>query len=245
MTAALRALALGWGDLLRPRVFKLALAGIALTILLFVALQAGMFWLIRTFLPGDFALPWIGTIDFGNTLSWGSLALFPLMGFFLMAPVAAGFAGLFAENVSEAVEDIHYPARRGKSLSIMDGLGESLALMALVILVAIISLILTPVLGPLAPVLFYFVNGWLLGREFFQMAARRHLSKEATFAMRRDNRGQIILAGVLVAIALTIPVVNIAVPLLAAAAFTHLFHLISERSDRNSPHQRGSQPRSE
>ena len=34
-------------------------------------------------------------------------------------------------------------------------------------------------------------------------------------------------AGALVAVALTVPLVNIAVPLLAAAAFTHLFHLIS------------------
>lgn len=243
MSAAFRALALGWGDLLRPRIFKLALAGIALTILLFVVLQAGMFWLIRTFLPGGVSLPWIGTIDFGDTLSWGSLALFPLMGFFLMAPVAAGFAGLFAENVAEAVEEIHYPTSRGRSLSIMDGLGESVALMAAVILVAVLSLVLTPLLGPLAPVLFYVANGWLLGREFFQMAARRHLSKEAATAMRQTNRGQIMLSGILVAIALTIPVLNIGVPLLAAAAFTHLFHLISARSGRNSPHPPASPSR--
>lgn len=234
-----RALSLAWGDLLRPRILRLVLIGIALTILLFILVQAGVFWLIRSFLPGDFALPWIGVIDLGSVLSWGSLALFPLLGFFLMAPVAAGFAGIFAENVAEAVEEIHYPTRRGTSLSILDGIGESLALMALVLLVAVLSLLLTPFLGPLAPVIFYCVNGWLLGREFFQMAARRHLSKPDAAALRKAYGGRIAFTGVLVAIGLSVPFVNIAVPLLAAAAFTHLFHLVSQTSGRNSPHPRG------
>ena len=62
-----------------------------------------------------------------------------------------------------------------------------LALTGVIILVAIVSLILTPFLGPFAPVLFYGVNGWLLGREFFQMAARRHLSEERARALRQAN----------------------------------------------------------
>ena len=239
MILPFQALARGWADLLRPRVLRLVVIGIALTILLFVALQAGVFWLIRTFLPGGLTLPWVGAIDLGNTLSWGSLALFPLMGFFLMAPVAAGFAGLFSENVAEAVEELHYPNRQGTSLSILDGLGESVALMVLVLLVAVVSLLLTPFLGPFAPVLFYGVNGWLLGREFFQMAARRHLSKDSAATMRSQYRGQILLSGILVAVALTIPIVNIAVPLLAAASFTHLFHLISAKGGPNSQYPRG------
>lgn len=221
----LRALTLGWADLLRPRILSLVLAGIGLTIALFVALQAATFWLIRIFANGSISLPFLGMVDIGNVLSWGSLALFPVLGFFLMAPVAAGFAGLFAERVAEAVEDIHYADRRGQALDFMDGLLESLAVMAAVIGVGLLTLVLTPFLGPLAPILFYGANGWLLGREFFQMAARRHLDATHANELRRRNGGRIAIAGALVAIALTIPLVNIAVPLLAAAAFTHLFHL--------------------
>ena len=117
----LRALALAWLDLLRPRILRLALMGAGLTILLFVALQSAVFWAVRSFVPGNWSLPWIGSLDVGSALSWGSLALFPLMGFFLMAPVAAGFAGLFAERVADAVEEIHYPARRGSSLTSWTG----------------------------------------------------------------------------------------------------------------------------
>ncbi|MCS5602008.1 MAG: EI24 domain-containing protein [Paracoccus sp. (in: a-proteobacteria)] len=235
----LRSLILAWGDLLRPRILSLVAMGIGLTILLFVALQAGTFWLIRLVTPGSFALPWLGSVDVGDALSWGSLALFPLMGFFLMAPVAAGFSGLFADRVADAVEDIHYPASRGRALDFLDGMLESLAVMAAVLGVAILSLMLTPFLGPLAPLLFYGANGWLLGREFFQMAARRHLDAPLASDMRRRHGLRVTLAGALVAVALTIPVVNIGVPLLAAAAFTHLFHLLSAGTGRNSGHRRG------
>jgi CysZ protein len=235
----LRALTRGWSDLLRPRILRLALMGIGLTILLFVILQAAVFWLIRLFAPESFSLPWIGPVEIGHALSWSSLALFPIMGFFLMAPVAAAFAGLFTDNVADAVEDLHYPARRGRGLDFLDGLLESLAVMAAVLGVAVLSLILTPFLGPIAPVIFFTANGWLLGREFFQMAARRHLDEPGASALRKANAGRITVAGALVAIALTIPVVNIAVPLLATACFTHLFHLISAAGDRDSRYRRG------
>lgn len=235
----LQALMRGWGDLLRPRVLRLVAMGIGLTILLFVTLQAGVFWVIRLLAPDSFSLPWIGPVEIGHALSWSSLALFPIMGFFLMAPVAAAFAGLFTENVAEAVEEIHYPDRRGKGLDFMDGLLESLAVMAAVLGVAILSLILTPFLGPIAPIILYAANGWLLGREFFQMAARRHLPEEQASALRKANSGRITMAGALVAVALTIPLVNIAVPLLAAACFTHLYHLLSAASGRNSQYRPG------
>ncbi|MFV0303042.1 MAG: EI24 domain-containing protein [Paracoccus sp. (in: a-proteobacteria)] len=235
-----RALALGWADMLRPGILSLLLTGIGLTLLLFVALQAGIFALIRLFIPGGFTLPWIGTpIDVGNALSWGSLALFPLMGFFLMAPVAAAFSGLFAERVSDQVEIIHYPNDRGQGVDFMNGLLESLGVMAAVLGVSILSLIATPFLGPFAPVLFYAANGWLLGREFFQMAARRHLHAPQANALRRACSGQITLTGVAIAVLLTVPVLNIAVPVLAAAVFTHLFHLIRRSAGPRLPDPRG------
>ncbi|WP_410219092.1 EI24 domain-containing protein [Paracoccus sp. (in: a-proteobacteria)] len=235
MTAFLR----GWQDLLRPSILKLVVLGIGLTILLFIGLQTAIFWMIRLWLPGGVTLPWMGQVQFAEILSWGSLALFPVLGFFLMAPVAAGFAGLFAENVAEAVEDVHYPQRRGTSLDFFDGLLESLAVVAAVFGVAVMTLLLTPFLGPLAPLLFYGANGWLLGREFFQMAARRHLSETAAHDLRRRYSSRVTLTGVLVAVGLTIPLVNIALPLLAAATFTHLFHIISGKADPDARYRRG------
>ncbi|MEF9603932.1 EI24 domain-containing protein, partial [Paracoccus sp. PXZ] len=174
-------------------------------------------------------LPWIGTVPLAPTLSWSSLLLFPLMSIFLMAPVAAGFSGLFAERVSEAVERTHYPAAQGLPVDFWNGLWESLAVMGAVILVTLVTLVLTPFLGPLASLLFYGGNGWLLGREFFQMAARRHLHEPQATALRRSLTAQATALGVLIALLLTVPVLNVVVPVLAAAGFTHLYHLSSSR----------------
>ncbi|MFB9225115.1 EI24 domain-containing protein [Paracoccus cavernae] len=228
-----RALTLAWGDLLRPRIFGVVLLGVLLTIALLVALQTGAFWAIRWLAPESITLPLVGTIPIGGTLSWGSLALFPLMGFFLMAPVAAAFSGLFAERVAEIVEEVHYPQRRGLPLDFWDGLLESLAVMGAALAIMIVSLIATPFLGPLASVLFYGANGWLLGREFFSMAARRHLNSESAGALRQRLSFQVTGLGVMIAFLLSVPVLNIVVPVLAAAGFTHLFQLSqTSASDR-------------
>lgn len=221
----LRALLLAWGDLLHPRILGVVALGVGLTLLLFVALQAAAFWAIRLLAPETLSLPWIGAVPLAGALSWSSLLLFPLMSVFLMAPVAAGFSGLFAERVSEAVEETHYPARKGLPVDFWDGLLESLAVMGAVILVTLLTLALTPFLGPLASLLFYGGNGWLLGREFFQMAARRHLHEPQATDLRRGLSFQVTALGVLIALMLTVPVLNIVIPVLAAAGFTHLFHL--------------------
>lgn len=225
----LRALILGWGDLLRPRILGVVALGVGLTLLLFVALQALIFWAAGHFAPDSLTLPWIGAVALAPALSWGSLLLFPLMSIFLMAPVAAGFSGLFAERVSEAVEEIHYPASKGLPVDFWPGLWESLAVMGAVILVTLVTLLLTPMLGPLASLLFYGGNGWLLGREFFQMAARRHLHEPQATQLRRSLSVQATALGVLIALLLTVPVLNVVVPVLAAAGFTHLYHISASR----------------
>lgn len=233
------ALSRAWRDLLRPGIFGLLLRGVGLTILLFVALQAGLFWALRRFVSGAFGLPLIGAVDIGNALSWGALLLFPILGFFLMAPVAAAFAGLYAETVAEKVEQLHYPDNVGHDVDFWDGMLASLPLMGAVLGVAILSLALTPVLGPLAPVLFYGANGWLLGREFFQMAARRHLGEAEATARRRALSASVTGAGVMIALLLTVPFLNVAVPVLAAATFTHLFQITDAPSRPRLRYPRG------
>lgn len=226
MIAAALALTRGWLDLLRPRVFGVLALGVGLTLGLFVALQAAAFWALRVWGPDAVTLPWLGRFEIGNALSWGSLALFPLMSLFLAAPVAAGFAGQFAERVADTIEEAHGYAR-GRPLDFVDGLLDSAVILGAVLVVGIAVLILTPLVGPLAPVVFYGANGWLLGREFFRMAARRHLDSDTTDALRRARAGTITALGVGVALLLTVPILNIIVPVLAAAAYTHLFHMLA------------------
>lgn len=228
----LRALLLAWTDLLRPRVLGVLAKGVGLTLLIFLGLQAAAFVALRAFAPETLALPFGGSVPLAAILSWGSLALLPLMGFFLMAPVAAGFSGLYAENVADIVEDIHYPARPGAAMDFFESIPGALGILGATLVVSLLTLALSPFLGPLAPVVFYGANGWLLGREFFQMAARRHMDAAPARMLRQRHATAALLTGVAIAVLLTVPLLNIAVPVLAAAAFTHLVHGLLGDEDR-------------
>lgn len=232
MIAPARALLLGTTDLMRPRIGSVLLLGAGLTILLLIALQAAVFALAWRFGPETLTLPLLGTLAIGHALGWSTLLLFPLLGFFLMAPVAAGFAGLFTERVAETVEQIHYPARIGTPVEIWEGLMDAFAIMLAMIGIGLVLLVVSPFIGPLAPVLFYALNGWLLGREFFHQSARRHLPAPEAEAMRRANGGRVLTLGVMIAVLLTVPLLAVVVPVLAAAAFTHLFHGLAGDIDR-------------
>ncbi len=81
-----------------------------------------------------------------------------------------------------------------------------------------------PFLGPASPLLFWAVNGYLLGQEYFAMVAARRLPPDEAKALRARHRGRIWGAGVLMALPLSVPLVNLVIPVLGTATFTHLFH---------------------
>jgi len=103
-------------------------------------------------------------------------------------------------------------------------LRQSVNFLGLVIAVNVGALFLYPFAGPLIPVLFWAVNGFLLGREYFTMVALRRLPPAEAAALRSRYSGTIWLAGTLMAAPLSVPIVNLVIPVLGAATFTHLFH---------------------
>lgn len=220
-----RALILGWTDLFRPGNAKLVWTAIALTILLLVLLQAGIFWAIRWFLPNALSLPYLGQVAFANYLSWGTLLALPITAFLFMTPVASAFGGLFADRIFQAVENVHYPDLHGQPPDFWDEFLQSLVISAAALLIAVVLLFLAPFLGFLAPVAFFGANGWLLGRVFFQIVASRHLTTQQAMDLRRSAGFQVTGLGVIIAVFLTLPIVNILGPALAAASFAHLYHL--------------------
>jgi uncharacterized protein involved in cysteine biosynthesis len=83
----------------------------------------------------------------------------------------------------------------------------------------------------LAVPIFYALNGYLLGREYFTVAAMRREGRAGAKAMQQRYNGQIWMAGVLMAIPLTIPLMNLFIPILGAATFTHLYHRLAMQDD--------------
>jgi uncharacterized protein involved in cysteine biosynthesis len=161
-------------------------------------------------------------------LGWTSVFFMIGLSIVLMVPVASAFTGLFLEDVADAVEDRHYPQLPPATpLSLAEGLRQSVNFLGVVVAVNAGVLFLYPFVGPGIPVLFWVVNGYLLGREYFSLVAQRRLSPGAVKAMRRRNRWTLWAAGTLMAAPLTVPILNLVIPVLGVATFTHLYHQLA------------------
>jgi uncharacterized protein involved in cysteine biosynthesis len=87
-------------------------------------------------------------------------------------------------------------------------------------------LLLFLLIPPVFPFVFYGVNGYLLGREYFELVAARRLDPAEARSLRRRHGRTLFIAGVLIAFLLTIPFVNLVAPLVGTAAMVHLFETI-------------------
>jgi uncharacterized protein involved in cysteine biosynthesis len=203
--------------------------GVGLTTALLVGFYLAFVTLVGWLVPDAFTLPWIGEITWVDTaLSWAAVPLFLLLSVVLMVPVASAFMGIFLEQVADAVEDVHYPGLPpARAVGILEGLGDAARFLGVVLAVNLVALVAYLVFAPIAPFLFWGVNGILLGREYAQLVALRRTDAAGARAFRRRNRGTLFAAGVLMAVPLTIPVVNLLVPILGAATFTHLYHMLN------------------
>lgn len=212
-----------------PRFLRVLLMGLALTI----ALLVGIYWVfaltIGWLVPDTMTLPWIGEIGGIDTaLSWAAIPVMLVASIFLMVPVASAFIGIFLDQIADAVEDRHYPALPpARQIGIAESLVDAAKFLGVLIAVNLVALIAYILFTPIAPVLFWVVNGVLLGREYAQLVALRRHDAAGAATFRKRHRTQIFAAGVLMAVPLTIPVVNLLVPILGAATFTHLYHRLS------------------
>ncbi|MEN8832716.1 MAG: EI24 domain-containing protein [Pacificibacter sp.] len=212
------------GQLSDKRFQSVLLKGIGLSLGLLIAVYVVFVWVLGLFLPDTVTLPLIGDISLGVVLSVGSFFVMLGLSVFLMVPVASAFTGFFLDEVSEAVEDKHYPhlppAPRQKW---GDMLRDTFGFLGVLIVANIVALLLYLVLSIGAPFIFWALNGFLLGREYFQMVAMRRLGRAGAKAARARHAPKIWLAGALMAVPLSIPLVNLLIPVLGAATFTHMF----------------------
>lgn len=209
-----------------PRFRKVFWRGIGLTLaLLFVA-----YWLFFGFLNWvglpDLLANWFGESDWiGASIGIGSLILMMIASIFLMVPVASAITSMFLDQVADAVEDRHFPRLPPAStVPFLESLKDTVGFLGILIFANILALLIYFGLPPLAPFVFWGLNGFLLGREYFTLVAMRRIGREGAKAMRREHFATIWAAGVLMAMPLSIPIVNLLVPILGAATFTHVYH---------------------
>ena len=157
-----------------------------------------------------------------SPLSWIFGALTFTVPLLLFPAVASIFIALFLDEIVEAVEAKYYPDDpKGKGLPIAQSLAVSIKFSLIVIAVNILALPLY--LTGILTLAYYLVNGYLFGREYFEMVSLTHKSPSEVAAIRKQFRGKIFMTGIVVAFMFTIPIVNFFTPLIAAAAMVHIY----------------------
>lgn len=225
------------GQMRDPAFRRVFWLGVLITIGLLIGVTAGVIWLVRTLVGDEVALPFLGEVAWLDTVAgWGAGLALALLSVFLMVPVASAVISLFLETVAQAVEDEHYPTLGPATpVSILDSIADALGFLGILIAANLVALILYLVFAPGAPLIFWALNGFLLGREYFTLVAMRRVGRAQAKVLRKRHAGTIWVAGVFMAIPLTVPLLNLLVPILGVATFTHLFHRLEGHRARTSP----------
>ena len=213
------------GQIGDARFNKVMLLGIGLTIALLIGATSGLVWLVNV-LAGGSDITWLDDV-----LAWGSVILMLVLSVFLMVPVASAITSMFLDEVAQAVEDKHYShLPRVDPVPFWDALRDTVNFLGILIAANVVAIILYIFLPFLAPFIFWSMNGFLLGREYFTLAAMRRIGRANARNLRAQYAGTIWIAGIMMAIPLSFPLVNLLVPILGAATFTHIFHATQQHS---------------
>jgi CysZ protein len=199
-------------------VIVIVIIGILLQRLLAAWAESGANWAEQTsgFAPHAAwaTLAWVLSFIAGLGIITGAL--------FLMPAVTAFVGSFFVDEVADAVERKYYPTQSpGRALPFFRALIEGIKIAALAILVYICALPFV-LLASLGIIILFLANAYLLGREYFELAAMRFRPPHEAKAMRKANAIYVFLAGMIIAIFVSIPVINLMTPIFAMAFMVHV-----------------------
>ncbi|MGE3874560.1 MAG: sulfate transporter family protein [Parvibaculaceae bacterium] len=209
-------------DMLSPDFRSVLFKAIALAVLLLVAVIAGVVILLDMLKLA----PW----GWGNDIIEVAAGLgLAVLAFFMIAPVTALFAGLYLDHIARLVERKHYPQDPpGRELPMLKAvrLGVQFGLLVLIVNLAVLPMLFFGI-GAIALLI---ANAYLLSREYFEMAAMRHMPVEEAKLLRRENAPQVFAAGFIPAVLALVPLVNLTVPLFSTSYFVHIFKRVKRSS---------------
>jgi CysZ protein len=170
------------------------------------------------------ALAWVLSIMAGLGIVTGAL--------FLMPTITAFVGSFFVDETAEAVEREYYPADPvGRALPFLRAMIEGLKIAALTLVVYFCALPFIFFAG-LGVIILFLANSYLLGREYFELAAMRFHPPFEAKAMRKANAAYVFLAGMVIAVFVSIPVINLATPIFAMAFMVHVHkHMSGKRAE--------------
>lgn len=244
MTSVFKAISLAIGQIGDPAFSRVMGIGVLGSLTVFVVLWFVTAWLLGLVPWSDLPLigwmfDWMGSIlsflgewiAILGDVAFGAVML--VVTFLLFPAVTTTIVSIFLEDIVSAVEAKHYPGRATpRQQPVGEVIGQSLKFLATVVGINILALPIYAILIFLPPfnlVFYYILNGYLVGREFYEMVAIRRLSPEQAIVLRKRVSGTLVLAGALIVFAMTVPILNLVVPVLAAAAMVHIFEMVREK----------------
>lgn len=214
----IRALLLAFGQLSDPRSRRVVWIGILSAAAAYALLAGAVWWALFHTPLTDYA--WI---DWVLDLLGGLVVL--ILAWLLFPATVGMVSSFFLDEVVERVEASHYPhVPRPGTTNLLQELWTALRFLVLVLAVNLVALPLYLAAPGLNLLVFYTVNGYLLGREYFEMVAIRRIGARQARLMRRAQPLRPFSAGVIIAFLSTIPLVNLLVPVVASAFMVHVFH---------------------
>ena len=205
------------GDLFLPPLRKVIVLSLAIAIATFIVL-----WIVVAFALGH--LPTVGW----RVVNWlidlvGTVGVL-LVSWLLFPAVVTMIMGLFLERVAAAVEAVHYPGGGPpRPQSISDAVWGGVRLMMLSLALNLLALPIYLLLPGLNILVFLGLNGYLLGREYFELIALRRLDLHAVRQVRHRFAGRVFSGGVIITGMFAVPFVNLVAPVVAAAFMVHVF----------------------
>lgn len=210
-----------FADTFSPDYRRVLLRSIGFAVGLLVALGIG----------AHYALTYFVALD----LRWAQITLDIIAAFgifiaaiFLVPPVTSLIAGLFLDDVAAQVERGFPGEPEGQPLPIGRSLFLTVKFFGVMLAVNLVALLLLLVPG-VNLVVFYAANGYLLGREYFQLAAMRYRDEDEVALLRRHHAGAIFLAGLIIAAVVSVPILNLVTPVFATIFMVRLHKRLSRK----------------
>jgi CysZ protein len=226
LDAAAKALSQMFSPPFRTILLKSTGLALVLIVLVGIALHRVLVWLAgagETWAEGMLGsgahttlvvIAWILSIAAGLGIVVGSVLLMPA--------VTALVGSFFVDDIALEVERVHYPNEPpGTPLPLARAAIEGIKTALLAVVVYLIALPFLLFAGA-GFVIFFIATAYLLGREYFELAAMRFHPVAEAKALRRMNQSTAFLAGLFIAAFVSIPIVNLATPLFAMAMMVHV-----------------------
>jgi len=168
-----------------------------------------------------------GWLDWLIDLLGGVAAL--VLAILLFPAVAGIITSFFLEDVAAAVERRHYPGLPPpRPQGVSEGITTALQFAGILLLFNGVAFFVAYWIPVLNTVIFYLVNGYLLGREYFEMVALRRRPPAEMRQVRGRHGSRLLTAGILIALMLSVPLLNLLTPIVATAFMVHVHQRIGE-----------------